>query len=162
MKHVSAVGTCVLCAAIAIGCERGRSDDAELEAQRTGAGQVELDDDPISVTGCLTAEGDRFMLTRLEENAAPVATTEIYQLDGDDDELRQHVGKMVQVFGGAPPADVTQLAEQTAPAPAGTAGQDDSSAQVSVRETTRFETRELDVISLTATDQSCPSAATRQ
>ena len=160
MKQVSAVGVGVLCAAIAVGCERGRSDDAELDAQPVAAGQVELDDDPISVTGCLTAEGDRFMLTRLNEDAPPVATTEVYQLDGDNDELRQHVGKMVQVFGDAPPPNVAQLAEQTSPSPAGTAG--GSSAQVSVRETTRFETRELDVISLTATDQPCPSGARRE
>ena len=155
MKHVSAAGICVLCAAMIGGCDRGRSDDAELDVQ--GSGQVELDDDPISVTGCLTADGDRFMLTRLNEDATPVATTEVYQLDGDEDDMRQHVGKMVQVFGDAPPATVAQV-DQSAPSAAGTAGQGDGSAQVAVRETTRFETRELDVISLTSTDQPCPSA----
>jgi hypothetical protein len=161
MKHVSAVGVCVLSAAIAIGCDRSRSNEAELELGRNGDAQESTarrgDSSPISVTGCLTAQDDRFVLTSLEADAAPVGSTALYQLIDADDELRPHVGTMVQVIGSAPPSQIAQI-DQTTPGAIGTSG-DSSGAGVSTTQTTRFAATTLDVTSVIAMDRPCPAAA---
>ena len=48
---------------------------------------------PIVESGCLTASGDRFVLTALETGGN--RATELYQLIGDSAELREHVGDFV-------------------------------------------------------------------
>jgi hypothetical protein len=158
MKSITAAGACIVAAALAVGCDRGRSENDELNADRERTGTAVRDEEPISVTGCVTARGDQFVLTRLDEDATPIAATEVYQLrDVDDDEdLTQHVGRVVQVFGEAPPAAVAQV-EQTTPGASGTSG-NDGNADVTVRQTTRFEARPLEVASVVATGRPCPAA----
>ena len=157
MKQVSAAGVCVLCAAIAVACDRNRADEAEVNTAQGATEQREQDEDPISVSGCLTMQNDRYVLTRLEGDADPVAATEVYQLTDADDDLREHVGKVIQVFGEAPPAQVAQVDQSTTTA-SGTSGQASGSAQVSVRETTRFEATTLDVVSVIPTGRACDEA----
>jgi len=161
MKLVSAAGVALLCAAVTVGCDRSRSDEAELELGRAGETQDSRerlgDSNPISVTGCLTAQGDRFVLTSLEGDAAPVASTAMYQLTDADDDLRPHVGRMIQVLGTAPPSQIAQI-DQTTPGAVGTSG-DSSGASVETTQTTRFAATTLDVSSVIAMDRPCPSAS---
>ena len=71
--------------------------------------------------GCLTASGDRFVLTDLESGephpslkhnwtaTRPRPTTEAYVLEGDDDPLRNLVGRRVRVVGEAVPEQIVEI-----------------------------------------------------
>ena len=155
MKRMFSTGLCLVALTLAFACNRPRVEDDEVTAGLDAAD--EQSKATISVTGCLTAQGERFVLTKLDEGAAPVASTQVYQLRGEEDDLQPNVGRMVQVIGIAPPASVAQVNE-TASAPAGTSGQPEGSAEVSTTQTTRFETRTLRVTSVIATEQTCPAA----
>ena len=144
----------VLCAGLTVGCGRTEDDNrdpAGNDAEITTSA-------PIVETGCLTASGDRFVLTALETTKdAGVPQTELYQLIGEGDELRQHVGKAVRVTGEAAPAQVAELRETSPAQPAesrGTAGADEGRVQTESQ--TRLETRQLRVQSVTPTGDDCP------
>ena len=176
MKRFS-VGVCALCATIAVGC--GRNDRADTEAAGTAA-SGDARPAPITATGCLTAKGDRFVLTDLqraaetENTAASGAATETYQLIGADDQLRPHVGHQVRVNGEAEPPAVAELRESTPATPAagatGTTGQAQSpqppqnpenaqqgaaAPQVRTETETRMEVAQLRVQSVTPTGSTC-------
>jgi hypothetical protein len=146
----------VVCAGLAMGC--GRSD-REDDNRDPADNEVEITaSEPIVETGCLTASGDRFVLTALETTEdAGVPQTELYQLIGEGDDLRQHIGKAVRVTGEAAPARVAEVRE-TSPAQSaetrGTAG--DDQARVQTESQTRIETRQLRVQSVTPTGEDCP------
>jgi hypothetical protein len=155
MKRITMLGVWGLCVGLAVGC--GRTDDADSNAR---------DEDDIDIaetttveeTGCLTAAGGRFVLTALESGGA-TAETELYQLVGSDDDLRQHVGKEVRVIGMAEPAQVATVRESSAPAPTGTSGDaGDRGAEVRTEAQTRLETRRMRVTSVNATGDDCPAA----
>lgn len=148
----------VLCAGLAMGCGRtaregDNRDPAGNDADITASA-------PIVETGCLTAAGNRYVLTALETTQdAGVPQTELYQLIGEGDELRQHVGKAVRVTGEAAPAQVAQVRETSPAQPAetrGTAG--DNQPRVQTESQTRIETRQLRVQSVTPTGDDCPAS----
>ena len=184
MKRASAAGVFALCLGLAAGCG-GRDRDQNPANTAAGDQQATASDQkqagarptPITQTGCLTANGDRFVLTDLErrsESATDQPTTQAYQLVGNDEELRQHVGKQVRVTGEAEPTQVSEVRESTPPAPqsgtsgtgtaTGTAGQKPESAgaqpQVKSETETRLEVTKLRVQSVTPTGESC-AAETR-
>jgi hypothetical protein len=154
-------GAIGLCAGLTLACggdpeaqRNDPNDDIDIEQTTT-----------VSETGCLTASGDRFVLTALE--AGGNSSTELYQLIGNTDELRQHVGREVRVTGDAEPSQVAELRDSAVSAPAGTAGSGDNSApadrdaQVRTETSTRLETRQLRVATVMPTGDDCPTSTTR-
>ncbi len=132
----------------------------------------------ITAEGCLTGGAGGYVLTRLSPakgagravveptgGAAPPPSqaTEVFTLQGMDDQLRPHVGKQVKVSGEAPSQEVVVAANQTPAAPgADTAG--DAAAtgtsgglqpRVTTSERTRFETADLVVHSVTPLNEPC-------
>jgi hypothetical protein len=134
-----------------VACGGNREDDKTAEVR------------PAAVTemGCLTARGDQFVLTDLERGEGE-ATTETFQLVGNDDELRQHVGKQVRVTGEADPPRVAVVQESTPPQPEarpqGTTGAADP--KVRTQSETRVEARKLKVSSVQPTGASCAAETT--
>jgi hypothetical protein len=148
-----------LCAGLAIGC--GGSPDAD---GRNPYSDIDIEQTTVvSETGCLTSSGDRYVLTALETDGN--RATELYQLIGDDAELRQHVGREVRVTGDAEPPQVAEVREVVPPGPTGTAGTDSAQqgdAQVSATTQTRLETRPMRVATITPTGTDCASGAAAQ
>ena len=144
-----------LCVAATMACGRGNGDEAELDASGNDADITTAA--PILETGCLTASGDRFVLTALEKSdAAGGPQTELYQLIGEDDELRPHVGKAVRISGEAEPARVAEVRETSPASPAGTSGTaQQNQPKVQTESQTRLETRVLRVRSVTPTGDDC-------
>jgi len=152
MKRAS-IGLLAVCLGL-IGCRGAdRSDDKAVEVRPT----------TVTETGCLTARGDQFVLTDLERGEGQ-ATTETFQLIGNAEDLRQHVGKQVRVNGEAEAPNVAVVQESTPPspqpAPQGTAGGADP--KVTTQEQTRVEVRKLKVASVQPTGSSCRAETTRQ
>jgi hypothetical protein len=152
MKRFGMLGVWGLCLGLAVGCGGGTDNRPADEAR---------DDDDIDIadtttvveTGCLTAAGDRFVLTALEKGGA--VQTELYQLVGSGDELRKHVGREVSVTGVAEPAQVAELRDSSPATPTGTAGADGNRPQVQTQTQTRLETRRMRVATVTATGDDC-------
>jgi hypothetical protein len=155
LKNVSAVG--LFCAGLTAGC--GGADRDERNLDPSGNDVDITASAPIIETGCLTASGDRFVLTALETTEdTGVPQTELYQLIGESDELRAHVGRAVRVSGEAEPARVAELREISPSVPAGTGGAADDNqqeARVQTESQTRIETRQLRVQSVTPTGDDC-------
>lgn len=154
MKRASAVGVLAFAiGAAACGGDRGRD---------VGGDEKTAEVRPAAITemGCLTARGDRFVLTNLERGEGE-ATTETFQLVGNHEELRQHVGKQVRVTGEAEPPRVAVVQESTPPGdpkPQGTVGTRDP--KVSTQSETRVESRELTVSSVQPTGAACTAETT--
>jgi hypothetical protein len=185
MKRACAAGVWTLCVLAAIGCGHNRGEEPRDEQGAAANAPTPRDEAsgvprPITVTGCLTASGDRFVLTDLErgpekESQSPPPTgqaarsetaTESYQLVGNTEDLRQHVGKQVRVSGEAQPPQVAEMRETTPAAPTsgqatGTSGQQPSQRpqpgqpQVRSETETRMEVTQLRVQSVTPTGESC-------
>ena len=114
----------------------------------------------VTEVGCLTAAGDRFVLTSLESGERP--STELYQLFGTSDELREHVGREVLVTGEAEPAGIAEVRETTPATPVGTSGANIQAApQVRTESQVRLETRQLRVLTVTPTGDDCPAGVSR-
>jgi hypothetical protein len=168
-----------LCLGFTVACG-GSKDEAEI-AERNPSVADRGDGRPAAITqtGCLTAQGDRFVLTALE-SAAPAgtakpeqgaqsptasaqSTTESYQLIGNDDELRPLVGKQVRVSGEADAPKVAEVRESTPPSAAtgatGTAGQVEPAKpgepKVATSTETRLEVTQLRVQTIAATGEAC-------
>lgn len=128
----------------------------------------------LTVDGCLTAGNGGLVLTRLTPAGGtasavvepgttappPQQATEIYALQGMDDQLRPNVGRQVRVSGEAPPQRVAVVREQTPAATAGSGAAQPSGTsgvepRVSTTERTRFETTELRVRTVTALNEPC-------
>ena len=153
MRRTTQFGVGVLCVSLSIACG-GRSnaedddpnDDIDIEKTST-----------VEETGCLTGSGDRFVLTALERETAE---TEMYQLVGDNAELRKHVGREVRITGDAEPARVAELRESATST--GTAGSSERpQAQVTTQAQTRLETRQLRVATVAPTGNECPTSTPR-
>jgi hypothetical protein len=152
-----------------VACGGGQAGEG-AEHNSTGAAapadQVSRDDAPgrpapVIETGCLTGDGDRFVLTELQSAAdasggatAARTTTATYQLIGNEDELRKHVGREVRISGEAPPPQVAELREST-PGTAGTTGEQSGQARVNTATQTRLEVAQLRVQSVTPTGDDC-------
>lgn len=154
MKRLRIAGVLALCVGLSA-CNRAA--DRERDQDEAQAGDKALNGRPEAVTetGCLTASGDRFVLTNLEHGAGDAAT-ETFQLVGKEDDLRPHVGKQLRVMGQAEPAKVAVVTETT-PAtesePAGTSGS--TEPKVSTETKARMEVRTLTVNSFEPTGASC-------
>lgn len=126
----------------------------------------------VEVTGCLTGNDDRFVLTELDraDTGTTIASpaTESYSLIGDAAVLRQHVGKLVQVSGMAEAPDVAIVRESSPAAPAAEPGVGTSGSQspsrdpnagerpkVGIEQQTRLEVSSLRVRSVKPTGGSC-------
>lgn len=151
MRRIALMGIWGLCAGVAIGC----GGSPEVAREEVADNKIDIaKTTPISETGCLTASGDRFVLTALESGG--IAETEMYQLVGQEAALRPHVGREVTITGDAEPAQIAELRESTAaPAPVGTSGEAGVEPQVSTQAQTRLETREMRVVTVTPTGDEC-------
>ena len=179
MKRASMAGVFALCVGLTVACGGGKDETEIAESKPAVGGRDDGRPMAITQTGCLTAQGDRFVLTALESAAAPDAakpeagsasptasaqpTTESYQLIGNDDELRPLVGKQVRVSGEADPPKVAEVRESTPPSAAsgatGTAGQAEPAKpgepKVATSTETRLEVTQLRVQSIAATGEAC-------
>jgi hypothetical protein len=122
----------------------------------------------ITVNGCLTArpDGQSYALTPVKapqvgdaiaKSASDVKPTFTYELVGDADQFRPHVGRLVTANGRVDTSakkseDVDK--EQKAAPPATTR---DAKPQVKVEERARIEVRRLVVSSLTSEGKACPA-----
>jgi hypothetical protein len=173
-----ALASGVFCVAVAVGCGRGpaagpapteeqqvmkRTDTKPLKTL-SGARPA-----PVNVVGCLTASGDRFVLTQLRradtgqtaEATAPSPTTDMYQLVNADDQLRALVHKEVRIGGEAEAPTVTQFRESvpstgTGRDEVGTSGS--QTPKVAVQESARIQMRRMSVLSVTPTGDDCQKA----
>jgi hypothetical protein len=170
-----------LCLGLTVACGGGKDETEIAERDPEVSGRGDNRPVPVTETGCLTAAGDRFVLTSLQGGAAggaqgqaqqgsgtPTAqrgqsTTESYQLIGDEEQLRPHVGKQVRVSGEADAPKVAEVRESTPPTDAGgatgTAGQAEPAKpgepQVATSTQTRLEVTQLRVQSITPTGEAC-------
>lgn len=156
-----AAGLCVAVTA----CNRPDSNEPPLEAEPTVLGDRDIAPPrPVIVEGCLTASGDRLVLTELKSDdsagGSTAAATESYRLVGMEENLRPHVGKRVRVTGEAEPEQVVDVRQSTPPAPATgqPAGTTGSEPQVETTETTRIEISDLQVRSVSPSTESCTAA----
>jgi hypothetical protein len=158
MKQASVAGVLAICLGL---CGCGRADRDRGDADKAGDKTAEVRPAVVTQTGCLTARGDQFVLTDLERGEGE-ATTETFQLIGNHEELRQHVGKQVRVSGEAEAPKVAVVQESTPPspktAPEGTSGR--AEPKVTTQAETRVETRKLTVTSVQPTGASCAAETT--
>jgi hypothetical protein len=156
MKRSILMSICIGAVALTGACSRQPSPAAEqdkknildLATHPAAPGAIA----PVSVDGCLTASGERFMVTSLDKESSK---TVVYQLVNADEQLRNLVGKEVRVTGEAEATQSTETRAVTPPAPAATAGKSND-ARVSTVEDTKLDMRKLTVASATATGDTCP------
>jgi len=155
MKRVILMSICIGAVALTSACGRRDSSQADkksivdLATHPVPAGSVA----PISVVGCLSASGDRFVLAHGDKDSSKTLT---YQIVNADDQLRNLVGKEVRVTGEAQPAQSVETRELAPAAPAATSGKPNTSATVTTVEDTKLETQKLTVVSVAPTGDSCP------
>lgn len=170
MRRASIVGVWALCAGLAAACGSNRAAQANNDtAFRDRASDRPQ---PVDVRGCLTASGDQFVVTALQDaSAAPKPTTDTFLLTNaavQKVDLRQYVGQEVEVAGEADPPRVADVREGEATTPAATTGQrgqgavrdegrDHPGAKVGTEEEARFDYRKLAVSSVTPTGNACPA-----
>ena len=142
MRRTTLFGVGFLCACLGFACVRPNQATAVTEV------------------GCVTASGDRFVLTSFDSGERPA--TELYQLVGTSDELREHVGREVLVTGEAQPAGIAEVREMTSATPVATSGSD-AGAQPEVRTESqvRLETRQLRVLTVNPTGDDCAAGVSR-
>ena len=146
-----------ICAAVALTGACGRRDTSQADKKNivdlathpVPAGSVA----PVEVIGCLSASGDRFVLSHVDKDSSK---TFAYQLVNADDQLRGLVGREVRVTGEAQPAQKAETREVTPPQPAATAGKSGTQPQVSTVEDTKLEMRKITVAGVAPTGDSCP------
>jgi len=154
MKRVILMSICIGAVALTSAC--GRRDSAQADKKNVldlathpvPAGLVA----PVSVVGCLSASGDRFVLSHGDKDSSK---TLAYQLVNAEDQLRNLVGKEVRVTGEAQPAQSAETRELTPAAPAATSGKPDTNATVTTVEDTKIEMQKLTVASVAPTGDSC-------
>jgi len=160
MKRGILISMCVGAVALSSACgRRDASQDkpkniVDLAMDPGPAGSIT----PVTVTGCLTASGDRFVLAEFDKDSSK---TIAYQLINADDQLRNLVGKEVRVSGEPQPSQVAETREVTPPAQAaGTSGKPQtakpgSTPTVSTVTDTKLDMQKMTVASATATGDAC-------
>ena len=139
---------CVLAACVA--CDRDPKEVPALETQSVTPPQAAAT--PERVQGCLRAgeAGGTFVLTASAADTHMAAAT--YQLMGDAEALRPHVGKRVEVTG-------TIVMEQTAQSRGATMPAEDrakgTSGTPTVQSTTEVELKRLQVSGVTPVSGDC-------
>ncbi len=186
MNGAIRAGALALCLGLAAGCGGGNDESAIAEQKPDVTGRGNDAPSLVSATGCLTASGDQFVLTELEQGTAGAQapgqqggagaaagaqpTTESYQLIGNEDELRKLVGRQVQVSGAAEPPKVAEVRETTpATEPGnatGTSGAPEPAKpgepQVATSTQTRLEVTQLRIDTITDTGQACATGGAPQ
>ena len=147
MRRTTSYGALALCAALTVACGSNRTAENNDNTGSKAPAAASFKDNaknrpaPVDVRGCLTASGDRYVLTALQNAAgapgttasganspntqssagtASVPTTETYQLiSAGDNDLQKYVNQQVRVTGEADPARVADVRELTPAAPAG-------------------------------------------
>lgn len=154
MKRTILMSICAGAVALTLGCNRrdasqaDKSNILDLATHPAPAGTIT----PVEVVGCLSASGDRFVLTHADkENAKTVA----YQLVNADDQLRPLVGREVRVTGEAQPTQKADTRAVTPPQPAATSGTSGPDAKVTTVEETKLDTQRLAVASVSPTGDPC-------
>ena len=112
----------------------------------------------IAETGCLTADGDQFVLTALGTSERGSTETETYLLEGEKDELRPLVGRAVHITGRARVPQIAEVREVSSAKPAGTSG---NGATVETESQTRIETSKLFVASVAPAEGDCSATTAR-
>jgi hypothetical protein len=154
MKRGIPMSICIGAVALAGACGRHDSSSpeqkniVELAAQPAKPGSIA----PVSVDGCLSASGDRFMLASFDKDSSK---TIVYQLINADDQLRNFIGREVRVTGEAEALQSTEARAVTPPAPAATSGKPGAGATVSTVEDTKVDSRRMTVASVTPTGDNC-------
>jgi hypothetical protein len=154
MKRTILMSICAGAVVLSIGCGRrdGSQDDkkniVDLATHPAPAGTIA----PVEVVGCLSAAGDRFVLSHADKDSAK---TVAYQLINADDQLRPLVGREVRVTGEAQPTQKAETRAITPPQPAATSGKSESDAKVTTVEETKLDTQKLAVTSASPTGDTC-------
>ena len=151
MKRTILMSMCISAVLLSSAC--GRRDSAQgdnknildLATQKAPAGSVA----PVSVDGCLSASGDKFMLASFDKDSSK---TTVYQLMNADDQLRNLVGKQVRVTGEAQSTQSAETREVTPPAPTATTGE---APKVSTVEDTKLDVHKMTVASVAPTGDTC-------
>ena len=145
MNRVVLFSICTAAALLGGACHRNSNPE-----QGKSANIVDLATHPappgaagtVAVTGCLTASGDRFVVTQLDDKTSESHT---YQLVNADDQLRHLVGERVQAIGDTAQVQKAEAREVTPP-PTATSGS--SNGQVSTVEDTKVDVNMLRVTSV--------------
>jgi hypothetical protein len=148
----------VAVASLALAAACGGNDGSAVETPPTVLGDDNLARPrSISAEGCLTGEGERFVLTELTHAAGAAPETESYRLIGMESELRPLLGQRVAVTGTAEPERVVQVRESSPPADAaaGTGGTSGAEPRVSTVQSTRLEIHDMRVTTVDGTGSSC-------
>jgi hypothetical protein len=154
MKRTILMSICVGAIALSVGCDRrdaSRDDKkniVDLAAHPAPAGTIA----PVEVIGCLSASGDRFVVSHLDKDDSK---TVAYQLINADEQLRPLVGREVRVTGEAQPAQKADTRAITPPQPTATAGQSQAGAKVTTVEETKVDMQKLAVTSASPTGDPC-------
>lgn len=154
MKRTILMSICVGAVALSVGCGRRDASQAdqknilELATQSAPAGTIA----PVEVVGCLSASGNRFVLSHIDKDDSK---TVAYQLVNADDQLTSMVGREVRVTGEAQPAQKADTRAITPPQPAATSGQSEADAKVTTIEETKVEMQKLAVASVSPTGDAC-------
>ena len=154
MKRRILMSICIGAVALSGACSRHDNTQAEkknivdLATHPVPPGSVA----PVSVNGCLSVSGDRFMLASLDKDSSK---TTVYQLMNADDQLRNLVGREVRVTGESQQTQSAEIREVTPPAPAATSGNSSAQPKVSTVEDTKLDVRKMTVASVTPTGDTC-------
>jgi hypothetical protein len=139
------------------GCGGGERATMETPAA-VSADENQAPPRTITAEGCLTGEGERFVLTDLDSGQTTETATQSYRLVGMDAELRRLVGQRVEVTGAAQPEQVVEVREVSPPAApdraSGTSGAG-AEPQVDTVQSTRLVVGDLRVTSVNATGARC-------
>ena len=155
MKRAILMSIYIGAVALSAACDRRDAAQADkknildLATHPAPAGSIA----PVEVIGCLSASGDRFVVTHVDKDDSK---TVAYQLVNAEDQLRPLVGKEVRVSGEAQPTQKAETRAVTPPQPAATSGRSDTKAQVSTVENTKVDMQRLTVASVSPTGDSCP------
>lgn len=139
-----------LAATLTTACNQTKSEEGTLES-RPEVGEEDGRPSVITASGCVTASGDRFVLTDLKGQDGR-ALTETYRLVGDDEDIRPHVGQMVQVTGASEPEQIVDVRQST-----GSVATSGGAPEVATTATTRIEITDLTVRSIAPTGNPCPA-----
>jgi len=154
MTRTILISICAGALALSVGCGRrdasqdNKKDILDLATHPAPAGTVA----PVEVIGCLTASGDRFVLSHADkDNSKTIA----YQLVNADDQLRPLVGREVRVTGEAQATQRAETRAITPPQATATSGNSEPEAKVTTVEETKVDLKKLAVTSASPTGDAC-------
>lgn len=154
MKRTILMSICGGAVALSVGCGRhdasqgDKKNILDLATHPAPAGSIA----PVEVVGCLSASGNRFVLSHIDQEDSK---TVAYQLLNADDQLTSLVGREVRVTGEAQPAQKADARAVTPPQPAATSGKSETDAKVTTVEETKVDMQKLVVASVAPTGDAC-------